>query len=171
MVMDCLFICLQQSMDNFNKSNLTLCPVMNQWNLRGASALQHRWRSNLIAWNCQLMTVFPTKWLCHVMVNFSIGKKHKMSRKQREKVNQVKIWQTWQGEMMHCALVTLHGEMLIRGDIIGVGRDAAQFDSNIAWGDISGRGRQHALSIGRGKQAICSANGSTEKSYSSSRQI
>ncbi len=56
--------------DNFNISNLTLCVVMNRWNLRVASTLQHRWRSNLIVWNWQLKTVVSAKWLCHVMVNF-----------------------------------------------------------------------------------------------------
>ncbi len=43
--------------DNFNKSNLTLCTVMNWWNLRVASTLHHIWRSILIVWNCQLKTM------------------------------------------------------------------------------------------------------------------
>ncbi len=73
-----------------------------------------------------------------------------MRRKQHEKVNQLKICQIWQEEMVHCALVTLQGEMLIGGDIMGVRRYAAQCDINIAWGNISGRnwkGRQHAVQL------------------------
>ena len=41
---------------NIQKSNLTLCTVMNRWNLRVASTLHHRRRSILIVWNCQLKT-------------------------------------------------------------------------------------------------------------------
>ncbi len=44
-------------MDNCNTSDLTLCTVMNQWNLRVASTLHHRQRSILIVWNCQLKTM------------------------------------------------------------------------------------------------------------------
>ncbi len=43
--------------NDVNKSNLTLCTVLNWWNLIVASTLQHRQMSNLIVWNCQLKTV------------------------------------------------------------------------------------------------------------------
>ncbi len=42
---------------NLNKSKLTLCSVLSRWNLRVASILQSRQRSNFIVWHCPLKTV------------------------------------------------------------------------------------------------------------------
>ncbi len=42
---------INQSCWQFNISNLTLYTVIKRWNLRVASTLQHRWRSNLMVWS------------------------------------------------------------------------------------------------------------------------
>ncbi len=61
--------------DDVNNSNLTFCTVLNWWNLRVASTLQHRQRSNLIVQNCQFaMTLLSRCLQCEGSTNLWINK-------------------------------------------------------------------------------------------------
>ncbi len=54
--------------DNFSKSNLTLCTVPNRWNLRMASNLHYRQRSNLI-----VMALLYRCFQCKIITNLWIN--------------------------------------------------------------------------------------------------
>ncbi len=57
--------------ENVNISNLTLCTLMNQTNLRVASTLQHNWRSNMFVWNCQLKIVLVENLVCKAILRIN----------------------------------------------------------------------------------------------------
>ncbi len=88
-MLDCPFICLQQSYGQVQqiKFDTLYCDKTMK-----PESGQYPTTQTKIVFNCQLMTVVPAKWLCHVMVNFiQLAKNRKISRKQLEKVNQLNI--------------------------------------------------------------------------------